>query len=39
MAEKDVVSIDYFGDRERFTDLFNIFYFAGAQMIKPEDVL
>ena len=39
MAEKDVVSIEYFGDRERFADLFNIFYFAGAQMIKPEDVL
>jgi len=38
MAKKDVVSIDYFGDKERFADLFNVFYFAGEQMIKPEDV-
>ena len=38
MSEKDVASIDYFEDNERFADLYNVYYFAGAQIIKPEDV-
>lgn len=38
MAEKDVISIDYFEDNERFADLYNVYYFAGEQVIKPEDV-
>ena len=38
MSEKDVASIDYFEDNERFADLYNVYYFAGEQIIKPEDV-
>lgn len=38
MQEKDVVSIEYFEEPERFADLLNGYVFEGEQVIKPEDV-
>lgn len=38
MQEKDVISIEYFEDAERFADLLNGYVFQGKQVIRPEDV-
>lgn len=38
MQEKDVVSIEYFEEPERFADLLNGYLFGGEQVVKPENV-
>lgn len=38
VQEKDVMTKEYFGDRSRFADLMNVFYFQGKAVIRPEDV-
>ena len=38
MQEKDVVSIEYFEEAERFADLLNGYMFGGDQIVKPENV-
>lgn len=37
--EKDVLSKEYIGTRERFADIINGFFFHGEQVIRPEDIL
>lgn len=38
MSKKDVVSIDYMEDPERFADLMNGYYFSGNTVILPEHI-
>lgn len=38
MQEKDVVSVEYFEEPERFADLLNGYLFDGKQVVKPENV-
>ncbi len=38
MQEKDVTSVEYFEDPERFADLLNGHLFSGRQIVKAENV-
>lgn len=38
MQEKDVISVEYFEEPERFADLVNGYVFSGEQVVKPESV-
>lgn len=37
MSDRDIISINYFEDKERFADLLNGYLFDGQQIISPED--
>lgn len=37
MSDKDIISIDYFEDNERFADLINGYLFEGREIIRSED--
>lgn len=38
MAKKDIISNEYFEDKERFADLLNGYLFDGKNVIQPEDL-
>lgn len=38
MADKDIISIEYFEDNERFADLLNGYLFEGRKIVRPEDL-
>ncbi len=38
MQEKNVVTIDYLSDSERFADFLNGLWFAGRRVLKPENI-
>ncbi|MCI6005968.1 MAG: transposase [Blautia sp.] len=37
MSDRDIISINYFEDKERFADLLNGYLFEGRQIIQPDD--